>query len=351
MALLHMDGFDRYGSLSDCLNYGGYISAGTVTFNTTGGVWGGGCVHIGTAGLNGGQDTILRPLGSPATELWSGYYFAINGDMSFSRSPRVVACFNSVIGYETWIGIYSNSGVITTSAGGGVTYPFALNKWYWVEVRAKLHASAGYIEVWIDGNQVLSVGPVNTKTNSAATGYVSISAGRPIFFYDTGAEMSIDDWVVTDLSGSYNNSRPGKQRIYTIYPSSDAGPNNGTPSTGTSHYACVDEAHIDTSDYITILNITDQAEVFGLTDLSAPLPSSIKGVKVCTVAKTSDGGTASGANVINSPAGGATWGTGASTGIGSSYSTVSSIFETDPNTSAAWTASAVNAMSAGFKIL
>ena len=76
-------------------------------------------------------------------------------------------------------------------------------------------------------------------------------------------------------------------------------------------------------------------------------PASIAGVKVSSLLRKTDSGTRTVTLQLKS---GSTEVTGASQSPTASYQYVSSYQDTDPNTSAAWTASGVNSLSAGVKI-
>jgi hypothetical protein len=156
-----------------------------------------------------------------------------------------------------------------------------------------------------------------------------------------------DDWYILNTQGSTNTTRLGDSRIETLLPNSDAGPNNGTPSTGSSHYAMIDAAQNNGgSNYITIANTSGQEELFGENSLSRS-PSTVFAVKVLNIVKKTDAGNCNGNSIIVSNG---VSSIANSTPLLTSFSSTVGIFETDPNTSSAWTTSGVNASNAGFKI-
>ena len=85
---------------------------------------------------------------------------------------------------------------------------------------------------------------------------------------------------------------------------------------------------------------------YGFGSLSST-PSSIAGVKISALVRKSDSGARTVSLQLKS---GATEVAGSTQAPGTSYTYVSSYFDTDPNTNAAWTATSVNSLSAGLKI-
>ena len=91
--------------------------------------------------------------------------------------------------------------------------------------------------------------------------------------------------------------------------------------------------------------IGDQ-DIYALQDLPGT-PVIIAAVQLRLIARKSDTGFRALSTVFVS---GATTDTGASTALATTYAEFSKVYGTDPNTSAAWTAAAVNALQAGVKV-
>lgn len=87
-------------------------------------------------------------------------------------------------------------------------------------------------------------------------------------------------------------------------------------------------------------------DLFAMTNLPAT-PTSIMAVQQRVVARRTDGGPRALQTELKS---GATTVQGTATSLSTSYVPQFTIYETDPNTGSAWTASAVNALEAGYKI-
>lgn len=100
--------------------------------------------------------------------------------------------------------------------------------------------------------------------------------------------------------------------------------------------------------YVTDSTVNDE-DLYSFASLSSS-PTSIAGVKVTSYCERSDAGARTIDLRVHS-GGSESGGSNTSiTPLGGTYSFVSSYFDTDPNTAAAWTAGGVNALSAGMKV-
>ena len=331
MALLMMDGFDTYLTGSDLIATGKWSTVGG--FSTTGGRFGGGALTI----TNSNSPTFVL---ASVTELWMGFAFNGNGNI-----PLVT--LTSALGDE-FVLYYNTTGQTIYAKRGGTTLGTAtvnvpVNLWTWVELHFKLHATAGVVEAWINGVQVLNLTAQNTINNSGAT---SITSGTLI--KNGNFTAAFDDLYILDTTGSSPlNGRLGDCRIYTAVPTTDAGPNNGTPSTGTNHWAVVNEAQYNTTNYTTITNTSGQGEYFTTASFLGTTQT-VYAVKVTAVAEKSDAGAANNEIGIKS---GSTWAYGSSYPLATTWSFSSAMFTVDPATSAQWTASATNSLVFGCQVV
>lgn len=337
MSLIFMDGLDEYTGFSDpSFPYGSNL-----LFSTSGGRFGGGCGELTGYYSHG---TLVFP--STETEVWLG--FAFNVQQTVTSGNAVIGQFNSASGIESTLtlgpsGVWKTwSGATSAQIGSSGTAPVAIGQWHWVELHMVISATVGVFELWIDGVQIVNATGVDTA-GSGGSSLVSWEFGGQ----NNACELNFDDIYVLNTTGSVNNTRLGDSKIETLRPASDASPNDGALTSGTSHYAMVDELQNDgVTTTTTLTNASGQEELFGIGSL-AGTPSSIYAVRVMAIAAKSDAGSCNLETVINS---GGTVSTGPSTALTTSFGIVSTIQETDPNTSAAWTASAVNAMECGAKI-
>ena len=339
MTILWMDGFDQYGSANDlALNYVSN-SFGAINFYPTGGRFGGGGLNS-QANFSAGAYYVSRILGSTNVEVWTSFAgnLQTNGTNGNSFLMALGAGSTDNNGVEVNLQYDNLTGVWTLNKpiNGNIasfTYPVS-NGWHWIDWRVKFSATAGEIELWVDDVQIYTGTGLNTVDHSTLTGWTAA------LIFGNGC------WVIDDLFVYTPGSRLGDSRISNLVPSSDATPNNGTQSTGATHFGVVDEIVNSTTNYITLPDTSGDKEVFGVASL-ASTPVSVWAVKVETLTSKSDAGTFLLQPLVRSSG---TESDGASQPLTTSYSTQQSIFETDPATSAAWTGSAVNAMQIGVKV-
>lgn len=344
MALLWMDGLDGYSSITDVYNF--TYSGSAMNYGTNTGRFGGGAIYMGDVGVL----NIPAPSG---LEVYMGFAAKMNDTRGADDAVAgVKSSGGSDGGIEAIITFNAATGVLkiwrgqtnTVLATATIAVPFNDNNWHWLDFHFLIDASAGAIEMWVDGTSVISVSGANTMRNGGITDLLgpfigSVGINTPHTY--------IDDIVIVDTTGSANNARIGDSKIEVLQPASDATPNNGTPSSGSDHFAVVEKATWDGgSSYVTITNTTGQEELFGFTSLGST-PGSISAVQIVNYAQKTDTGAASLENILVSNG---TPVNGSSIPLGTAWARSNMIFEDDPHTSAAWTASAVNAVKGGVVI-
>jgi hypothetical protein len=338
MALQNFDGMDWYAGNGDMLTAGFTNTAGTPSFNTSGGRYSGGA-------LSTGNNAIGWPIPSPAGEIWCGF-----GLFSTQTGAHTVAQISSSIGVEmaiywdqttnTWGANRGGSTSIGTGTGSNMT----TSAWHYIEVHYKLDPSAGIVEIWCDNAQVLNVTGANTRQNASATTASLIIFGGQ----SSSAAYLFDDLYILDTTGSSPwNTRLGDCKVVTAMPTSDASPNDGTLSTGTSHYAVVDETRTNTTDYSDLTNTTGQGEYFGLTP-GLTSAQAVLGVRVGTYIDKSDVGSATFKIGCKS---GSTIGYSANLSPATTFAFKFGVFQANPDTSAQWTYSNTNSMVAGLEVV
>jgi hypothetical protein len=277
--------------------------------------------------------------------------FAFKSTVANEPSQPIIGFINNA-GAEASLGFNSETNTFTASKGytvggtilGSGTYPIGTISYHWIELQYVMNATVGTFNVWVDNTQIITAIGVDT-TNYGNTTFATVTIGSDTS--NNGVQGYYDDLYILNTSGSTNTTRLGDSRIETLRPSSDAGPNDGTPTVGGAHYLMVDSLQNDGgSNTLTLTNTVSQEELFGTTSLSGT-PSTIFAVKVLNIAEKTDAGSCYANSVISSSG---VVATGNNTILLTSYYSVSGIFETDPNTSSAWAYSAVNSADAGFSI-
>lgn len=242
-----------------------------------------------------------------------------------------------------------DAGTLLGSAPAG-TIPEAQitnGSWCYIEVKAVLHDTTGSIEVRRNGSAtpIINLTGIDTKNGGTKTVF-----DRWALHAKNGV-WRIDDFYVCNGAGSANNNFLGDVAVRTLFPTADGTNRNMTgvgtvAGTGTGTWQNVDETGAgNTTDY-NYSATNDVYDTYGVTDLPSTT-GQIAGVQVQVLAAKSDLGAKSVAPMIRS---GGTDYTGTDVPLGQSYTYARQLYEQNPNTSAAWTPSGVNAAEFGAKV-
>jgi hypothetical protein len=211
-----------------------------------------------------------------------------------------------------------------------------VDTWYYIECHWVIDDSTGSVEVKIDGVVDSSATGVDTKGSTTYSTVESISTAEGGYY---------DDIYVNDTSGSQNTGYSGDVRISAYIPNADGDSSGLSLSTGTSHYAVVDERPPnDATDYAydSVVNDYDLLHIPNTSGIST-----VQAVTLWLRAQKSDAGTASIAHMLKS---GSTENTGSDVALSTSWTYYGSVYNVDPTDSAAWTASKLDALQIGAKV-
>ena len=339
--LLHIDGFDTYASTYDLTQT--YYLVNNPYLSTSGGRFGKGCVQFNNSG-----QTFRWSNNTALTNIWLGFAYT----PWVTPAAGAIVTFMSASGVEASLYVNANTSTWTFLRGdnnaylGSATVAIPVNMYHWIDIHYSISNSVGVFELWVDNARYINLSNINnTQYNNSS--FSIISFGATIVNSTNPAYGVYDDLYILDTTGPYNNTRLGDSRIETLAPISDTGSNNGTPSTGTTHYNLVNAlpwAAGSTS--ITIAETAGQEELFNMKSLSVT-PTAIAAVKVKAITSQTSGGSMYANTIVVSNG---IENDGNATLLSTSFGSVSNIFPTDPNTSNTWTSSSVNSMSCGFKV-
>lgn len=331
MALEFMDGFDHYNSGT---NYARKWDTTSTGMGPVAGRFGGTAANT----QNNPATLIQGQLASVATRV-VGFAFQIFPSIATNPWLQLTDAGTTQLDLRltatAQIQVTRNGTVLGTS-----TLTLTTGIWYYLEFKATIDPTAGSYEVRVNGANWVSGTGANTRntTNSSMNGIKFPNAGFPTI---------IDDLYILNTSGSANNNFLGECRILTNLPTGDGASTTWTTSTGTSHFALVDEANPnDDTDY-NYSNTSGQIDLY--TYASIANTGTIAAVQTVLTARKDDIGTRQIAEQCRS--GGTTY-TGPTTQtLGSAYLMYREIRETDPATGAAWTTTGVNAAQFGVKVV
>lgn len=285
MALKFADSFQSYRDTAGLSGFGPYVKSGPVTLEAASSSRGGPAVLVDSTG-----SLKLTCQGTAANyvKIWAG--FRIKFDASFSPSYNhgflELGHAGSIANLSFYVKpngaglrIVSYSVVLLDDA---TVFTFEPDRWYFFEVYAYSHASAGELTVKIDGETVLELTGVDTYytggTDFQQVGFVTTTA--------TFGYRIHDFYLMNDESGSKELLGPNI-RIDAVTVDSDEAV-QFTRSAGASNYANVDEnPHTFDTDYNESSTV-GHADLFGI-----PLPSYSygvypKGLQVGVVARKDD---------------------------------------------------------------
>lgn len=236
-----------------------------------------------------------------------------------------------------------------TTVLGTSTFALPTGGYSYLECKVVIDNTAGTFEIRVDGSNKLSATGQDTQATANATANEIFIHGRTAINTGPGTGLiRIDDLFINDGAGSVNNGFLGDSRVDSYAPNGNGNSSQHTGSDGNSvdNYLLVDEAAPnDDTDYVESTTVGNK-DTYAFTDMTHT-PATIHGVQLCMAAKKDDAGAKSIAGVTRS---GGTDFDGATVAISTSYQYVLQMRETDPNTSAAWTKTNLNAAEFGMKV-
>lgn len=343
MTLLHVDSFDHYTSLAQKYESvpgsGPTISAsfartGTAGFQNTST----GAVPIKLVGVAGEHATFIAgiALRRTTTLAGTGTYLQFLSDTAATAHVTLTADASGKLNVRRG----DRSGTLLGSEPGNTLG--VLNAWHYVELKSTLSDTVGIVQVRVDGNTtpVINLSAQDTKNAGTKTVFDSVGFGSEPSFGNTNS----DDFYICNAAGSVNNDFLGDIKIEALIPTADGATSGLTPSTGTSHFALVDEIPPNTTDYVS--SPTNAAkDTWGYANTT--IAGTVKGVQVNTYAQKSDALAKSFRPVIRHSG---TDYAGTDQALGTGFGYYRQLYETNPGTAAAWTTSDVDAAEFGAEV-
>lgn len=336
MSLIWMDSFDLYNSTAVMSNRYTNATGGSLQTGRFSGSQGWQPDQNGTSML------FAIPSGNTLT---MGFALYISGASNFSTGRTVVGFMNGGIGgsIQCRLGIDSTGALVfgrgdytTNLIGASAAGLMSTNGvWHYIEVVLTRNSSTGAVDVYLDGTRVITQSGVNT--GGSAIDAINLA---PDGAFST--TRIFDDMYIYSTA-----SRVGERRIDVLRPSADTAQKDWSRSTGSTNFSLVDDTTFnDDTDYVSSATVGNK-DLYDCADLSFS-PASIDAVQVTYRGRKDDATTREiRANLKSS----STTANGTTHGMTTSYQTFFDIYETDPNTSAAWASSAVNALQVGPEVV
>ncbi len=347
MALLWVEGFDRFGTSLDYKPQPDYVVSRKYITN----------LELDRMLVKTGK------MGGYALSLWNDAGAWLKPAYGLTTNDTVIVGFAWRFGSGTANGYFAQlfdgvtQGVSIRQAGTGgaelsvtpstgtaygTTAGLGLvaNTWYYLELKVKCHATAGEYDLHVDGTSVLSGTGLNTKIGS----HLYHDRFRLQGFYNNPI---FDDLYFLDSTGATCNNFLGQMRIETLSPDGAGDSTEFTPDSG-SNYARVNGVIADDDTSYVETNQSNYKDLYTYASL-AGISNGIVGVVVNTMCKQSDAASFDLKTLCST---GATESADAGQPVQSfTYLNKRRILELDPDTESGWTVEGVNGAQFGFQLV
>jgi hypothetical protein len=330
MSRIWQSGFDaRDPALADI--------SGTPTYSTstTRGSW-------SSASFNAdGTGCQFQIPGGPYTEIYLRFGFysgvinsTVRNVITFRTAAAADVAFFSVITAGPQYQLRSSTG------GQTITWNPLPSTWYLVEIRIKVATtSTGILELKVDGTTIGTV----TNANNGTVGIDRWVEGNGF------NSAFIDDMVINDTAGGSNNSWPGDGRVTAHFPNAAGDSTDlslGGSSPAATNWQSVDEHPPVVAnygvDYVAGLTIGND-DLYNVEAADSNM-GAVKAVQVRATAQKSDAGAASLGLQVKS---GSTTDEETPHALTTSWASYTDIWDTNPDTAAAWTKTNIDALQIG----
>lgn len=224
---------------------------------------------------------------------------------------------------------------------------FVPGAWHHVESKFRVDTTTGFVEVRVDGVEVINETNVDTQDfdgNVLSIKFGPMALTTPLTGVGEDFFAMDDIYILKTEGGAPDDFLGPRAQVRSLPPTGDNLTQWDTTSIGTVHYTLIDENGADSADYVETTTNTDRDE-FDLTDI-AESEGTFYAVKI--EAEATDEGDTNNTLDVEVESGGSRSQT--SYTVSDSASTVYNHYAaTDPQGGGAWTKSRVDAMRAGIE--
>jgi len=242
---------------------------------------------------------------------------------------------------------FANTGTnLVVSNGNGTVLGTAVinyeqGVWHFYELNVVFSATAGSVILKRDGATLLTLTNVNTIHSANAT-------ADTLWLTSNNGQCLYDDVYMCDATGTRNNTFLGDCRVTLWVPTQDGVHKDFIPSTGTSHYAMVDDVPSDGD--ATYVSSGTVGAIDTYRTPAATFAGTVKGLKVGVTARKDDAGNRSVGIVIGDGVDPVTQ-LGANFALTTVYTRqVTAVMETNPLTGNPWTLADIQADEFGLEV-
>lgn len=338
MTMRFVDSFDGYATSNMSKKW--TTAGGTIT---TTNARRGSCLSLGN------QAEAAQAVPDAATNITQFYHYvsSLAGITGNAAGSAILGLEESGTRHLTaWINSSGQIGVTRGGLGGTVlgqsaTGVIQAGVGAHIAIKANIHDSTGTVEIRINGSSspVLNLSGQDTR-NGGASGVVNVV--RLVGLLNTSY---FDDLVVMDSAGSKNNNFIGDRTVIGAVPTGNGTYGDFTSSSGGGRYTNVDEADPNTTDYNSS-GTSGNKDTFTFPALPSNV-GAIDGACVNLAALKDDAGAMNHQAYCKSSS---SESAGTSVALSTAQRIDQHIYELNPNGSANWTKSAVDAAEFGYKI-
>jgi len=279
----------------------------------------------------------------------------------FIKTPTVLSSFTEILrayaGESVQFSFQSNSdGTLdfyrgTGSLLGTSTFAFSANTKYYVEFKVVVgDGTNGSMEMWVadlssDDDTVTAQEWTITSVDTRSSTSAYETSWDAVQLFSWGATTIYDDIYICDGTGSTNNDLLGNLYVEAITPTGAGTTTDFTPSAG-SNYQNVDETGLSDDD-TTYNEATANGDIDLYSMSNLPGGGDIFGVQVQAEVRVTEGDMRKVKLLARE---------GTTTGASGQFSTLNDtyggrayVFETNPDTSLAWTSTEVDAIECGIE--
>lgn len=231
-----------------------------------------------------------------------------------------------------------SSGTLIATSSSGLVPVSGVHMWEYQILR---HASAGTVEVQLDGVSIFSASGLNTA--GGASDPARVCWGMASSGYH-------QDHYVNDSNGSVNNGFVGNIRNELIMPTADGNYTDFVPDSGSPHYARIKKVTSMTDTGYVKSSTVNAKDTYAMEDLVTTSATAILSVNVYAPTYKMELATRKLAAKVRSNSVDQNGPDCTIPGPISTFHIVTGIFETDPSGGGAWTIARVNAIECGQEI-
>lgn len=237
-----------------------------------------------------------------------------------------------------WLTLRAGSGSGASIASGSPT--LRAGTWNCLEMYGKIDGVNGEAILKVNGVTSINFAGNTLTTANADVAFLTVPSSS------LSASGYYDDIALNDDAGAVNNSWVGRGGIYPGVVNADGDSTDLTPSAG-SNYECVDERPPNNdTDYVSS-DVVDDHDLYTIAATGAPATGDVSAVVVWARARLSEAGAGNIATVIKPNAAETD---SSDYGLDVSYEYFSTLYELNPETSAAWSVAEVDATQIGVKV-